>query len=87
MTRTLLMWKTAKPPHELYELVREASTILFMAEENAPRVQPTAIDHVVVWNEPKVEVDHRTLLWPTDANLVRLLLQAEDSRRLHQTAL
>ena len=87
MTRTLLMWKTAKPPHELYELVREASTILFMAEANAPRVQPTAIDHVVVWNEPKVEVDHRTLLWPTDANLVRLLLQAEDSRRLHQTAL
>ena len=31
------------------------------------------------------EVDHRTLLWPTDANLVRLLLQPDDSRRLNPT--
>ena len=85
MTRTLLMWKTARPPLELYELVRESSTILFMAEANAARVQTAAIDHVVVWNEPKVEVDHRTLLWPADANLVRLLLQPEDSRRSNQT--
>lgn len=85
MTRTLLIWKTATPPHELYELVREASTVLFMAEVNAPAVQPAAIDHVVVWNEPKVEVDHRTLLWPADANLVRMLLRPEDSRRAIRT--
>ena len=81
MTRTLLTWNTATPPQELYELVREASTILFMTE--TPNEKVTAsVDHLVVWNDPQIEVDHRTLLWPADADLVRRLLRARTRRRL-----
>jgi hypothetical protein len=39
------------------------------------------MDHVVVWSGPNVKVDRRTLFWPTDANLVRLLLTTLSSER------
>lgn len=76
VTRTLLIRPTdAQPPQELYEILREASTILCMTQSPTPTLA-TSVDHVVVWNDPEIEVDQWTLCWPADADLVRVLLRS-----------
>jgi len=79
VTRTLLIrYSDAQPPQELYEILREASTILCMTQSPTPTLA-TSVDHVVVWNDPQIEVDQRTLRWPADADLVRVLLRSWDA--------
>jgi len=78
VTRTLLTWRTSEPPYELYELLREVSAVVIVDETAAHGL---AMDHVVVWSGPNVKVDRRTLFWPADANLVRLLLTTLSSER------
>jgi hypothetical protein len=79
VTRTLLIrYSDAQPPQELYEILREASTILCMTQSPTPTLA-TSVDHVVVWNDPQIEVDQRTLCWPADADLVRVLLRSWDA--------
>ena len=76
VTRTLLIRHTeAQPPQELYEILREASTILCMTE-SPTQTLARSVDHVVVWNDPQIEVDQWTLCWPADADLVRILLRS-----------
>lgn len=76
MTRTLLIrHNDVPPPQELYEILRETSTILCMTQ-TPTQTLATSVDHVVVWNDPQIEVDQRTLFWPADADLVRVLLRS-----------
>ena len=72
MGRTLLMSKTSAVPWDLYELLREVSAFVVVGEQSDH--PHSGFDHVVVSDGPNIEVDQRRLLWPADAELVRLFL-------------
>ena len=78
--RTLVISLEGELPWRLYELLREVSAFVVVGRVWAPPFEN--VDHVVVWDGAHVEVDQRRLLWPEDADLVRLLLSESTSSAL-----
>jgi hypothetical protein len=74
--RTLLIQNTpeAAPPPELYDIIRHGSTVILVTEAPDEGFR-LFVDRVVVWNDPELTVDDRTLWWPADADEVRQLFE------------
>jgi hypothetical protein len=77
--RTLLIRNTpeADPPPELYDIIRNGSTVILVTEAPDEGFR-LCVDRVVVWNDPELTVDDRTLWWPADADEVRLLFESAE---------